>query len=347
MKRTLFYGITALIVLGLSMCKGPEKQDNSQKEQSVKPTVKTMTVQQKVVSKEISFAGNLLAGKETHLAPATAGRIDKIYVEVGDHVSAGQVLVEMDKTQLTQAKINYESLLKELQRLDTLKNIGSVSEQNYDQIKTQLDVARTNYEFLLENVQLKAPFSGIITGKYYNEGEMFGMSPNPAIGKAAIVSLMKLNPLKMNVSMSESYFPLVNKGQKAVITSDLYPEDTFQAHVSVKYPVVDNLSKTFTVELLIDNPDEKLRPGMFVKATLQFGIKNTIVVPSIAVLKQTGTNNRYVFVVENNKAVRKFVTLGQVFDDELEILSGLKPGEKLVVAGQNKLSDQIEVQIVN
>ena len=164
----------------------------------------------------------------------------------------------MDNTQLQQSKINYESLLSDLNRLDTLVSIGSATKQSYDQMKARYDVAKSNYEFLADNIQLKAPISGVITGKYYNDGEMFGMTPNPTTGKAAIVSIMIINPLKTIINIPESYFPFIEKGQEANILSELYPNDTFKGKVSIKYPVIDNLSKTFQVEIKINNNGERL-----------------------------------------------------------------------------------------
>ncbi len=343
-KMTRILGLAAIAVV-FTMCKPQNTEQETVTKQDA-PTVKVELVKKSDVMQSVSFAGTLIAGKENHLAPATAARIEKINVEVGDRVATGQVVVVMDNTQLQQAKINYESLANDLKRLDTLVAIGSATKQSYDQLKARYDVAKSNYEFLAENIQLKAPISGIITGKYYNDGEMFGMTPNPATGKAAIVSIMQINPLKTIISVPESYYPYVSVGQETMIVSELYPNDSFPGKVTIRYPIIDNMSKTFKVEIKIQNTGEKLRPGMFVKAVMNFGIKNTVVIPAISLLKQTGTNDRYVFVNNNGKARKVPVEIGEVFDDKIEILKGLKIGDQLLVAGQNKVEDGVEIQIV-
>ena len=107
------------------------------------------------------------------MAPAQPGRINKIKVEIGDRVGKGQVIAEMDRTTLNQAELQLINLEKDFRRLDTLMSVGGVAAQQYDQVKTQLDITRTNVEFLRENVVLSSPFAGIITAKYFENGELY------------------------------------------------------------------------------------------------------------------------------------------------------------------------------
>jgi RND family efflux transporter MFP subunit len=252
----------------------------------------------------------------------------------------------MDRTQLQQAKINMINLEADFKRLDTLKKTKSIADQQYDQLKARYDIAKSNYEFLLENTQLKAPFSGIISGKYFEDGEMYSGSPVSSIGKPAVVSLIQINNLTAQVSISSSYFPSVKLGMKADVVSELYPDKTFKGEVYRIYPTVDNATKTFMVEIKVQNSDLKLRPGMFAKLRLNFGEGAAVLVPSIAIIKQTGTNNMYTFVNQNNKAVKKQVKTGRIVDDKTEILDGISVGEELIVVGQNKLEDKVAIKII-
>ncbi len=307
--------------------------------------VKTQIVKNEVVSRTIEYTASLQPYQEVHLAPSTPGRIDKINVNISDHVSQGQTLVMMDRTQLEQARINLMKLESDYKRFDTLKKTGSIADQQYEQIRTAYDVAKTSYAYLQDNTQLKAPFAGIISGKYFENGEIYSGSPVATVGKPAIVSIVQISQLKALVSISSSYFPLVSQGMRAIVESELYPDLKFSGDISRIYPTVDNATKTFTVEVRIQNGQLKLRPGMFAKIRLDLGKGKGILVPNIAIVKQTGTNNMYVFVNKNNVAVKTPVITGRMFDDKIEILSGLSEGDEIVVVGQNKLEDKTPLSV--
>ena len=344
--QLISFSVMALAVVN-SACTSKGKDEAASKADSLKvENVRTMILEQKNVSRIIDYTSTLVAFEEVHLAPASPGRIDKINVEVSDRVTQGQVLVQMDRTQLQQAKINMLTREADYNRFDTLMKTNSVANQQYDQIKALYDIAKSNYEFLLENTQLKAPFSGIISGKYFEDGEMYSGSPIAAVGKPAVLSIIQINNLKAQVNVSSSYFPLITLGIKANIYSDLYPDKVFQGEVYRIYPTVDNATKTFVVELKIQNDNLKLRPGMFAKISMNFGEGSTILVPSISIVKQTGTNNMYAFVNENSKAVKKLVKTGRIIDDKTEILDGIKVGDELIIVGQNKLENQTAIKII-
>jgi RND family efflux transporter MFP subunit len=191
------------------------------------------------------------------------------------------------------------------------------------------------------------PFSGIISGKFFEDKENFTGAPNTKVGKPALVSIVKIDKLKAVFGVSASYYPLLSEKMKTAVTSDIYPGIKFSGEIYKIYPTVDPATKTVTVEVKVDNEDLKLRPGMFSKINLTLGSDSAILIPTIAVIKQTGTNDKYVFVIEKGIAKRILIKTGQVFDDKTEITSGLKPGDKLVVAGQNKLMDKSPVKVIN
>jgi len=282
-----------------------------------------------------------------HLVPSTPGRIEQIYVEIGSRVKKGDQLVQMDQTQLQQAIIQLKNLETDYKRLDTLQKVGSITRQQFDQISTQYEIARTNVEFLKENTRLVAPFNGVVSGKYFENGEMYSGAPNTSSGKAAILSIVQISPLKAIVNIPETYYPMVNEGMKTSIICDLYPDQVYEGQIMRKYPTIDVMTHSFQVEIRIDNPGEKLRPGMFARVNLELGEMNALVVPALAVLKMQGSNERYVFVEEQGKAKRISVTLGQRFDDMVEVISAeLKIGDRLITTGQSRLVDQVPVEIV-
>lgn len=309
--------------------------------------VRTQPLSIETISKRVSYTSSVIPFEEVYLAPASPGKITKIYVEVGDRVNKGQKLVQMDQTQLVQARIQLESLQKDFERLKTLKETGSIPEQQFDQVKTQLDVLKSNVKFLEENTVVIAPFEGIITAKYFENGENYSGAPNTQAGKASIVALQQISKVKAVINVSESYYTQLNNKTLVNMTSDVFPADTFVGSVYNIYPTIDPLSRTFKVEVAFTNPGLKLRPGMFGRISLELGKTEALVVPAITVLQQEGTNNRYIFVEKNGVAKRVDVSIGERFNDKLEILSDeIQPGDMLVVAGQAVLGNNNKVKVV-
>jgi len=341
-------GITALIlslIFALSACGQKEKNDSKSEDKT--EFVKTITLESQLIANTLEFTSTLIANEEVHLAPAQPGRIEKINVEIGSRFKQGDLLFTMDQTQLNQAKIQFQNLELDFKRLDTLRKTGSIAMQQYDQLKTQYEISKKNIQFLEENSRLRAPFSGVVAGKYYENGEMFSGAPNTLAGKAAVITLVQINPLKAIVSISESNYSRIKSGMSVDIVSD-----NFQAPIKGKvisvYPTIDPITRTFKVEISVPNAKEELRPGMFCRAKFDLDKTEALLAPSSAVLKLQGSNERYVFIEENGLAARKSVTIGRRFDDQVEIISnGVKAGDKLIVSGQARLLDGMKIEVKN
>jgi len=350
MKLSNLLPVIVILALGATACssKTETKTADTQAATTVRTEkVKVMALQSQVIGKDIEYTSTLKAYEEVHLVPSTPGRIDQIFVEVGSRVRKGDLLVQMDQTQLHQAEIQLKNLETDYKRLDTLQKVGSITRQQFDQVSTQYEIARTNVEFLKENTRLVAPFSGIISGKYFEDGEMYSGAPNTAAGKAAILSIVQISPLKAIINIPETYYPLVSEGMETKVVCDIYPGENYTGRIIRKYPTIDVATHSFQVEVEVSNPGEKLRPGMFARVSMELGEVNALVVPALAVLKMQGSNERYVFIEEQGKAKRISVEIGQRFDDKVEILSSeLKEGERLIIVGQARLVDQVPVEVV-
>ncbi len=309
--------------------------------------VKVEHISKTKISRTIDYTSTIMPFEELNMVPSTPGRIDKFYVEVGDWVSQGEDLFLMDRTQLLQLKLQLSSLEKDLSRLDTLLKTGSAKQQQYDQLKTQYDVTKTNVDFMEGNTLVKAPFTGIITGKYFEDGEMYSGVPTTATGRSAIVTLMQVNPLKVIVSLSEQYYPMIRKGMKAVITADVFDDEKFTGTVFRIAPTINTVTRSFDVEIEMPNKTNLLKPGMFVRVSMDLGEIESFVVPASTVLVQEGTNTRFVFVERDNIAERVEVLLGKRFDDMFEIISeNLKEGDHLITEGQARLINGDKIEII-
>jgi RND family efflux transporter MFP subunit len=346
--KNLHYLKMASLALVLFACKqNDQKEEGEEVPEKIFP-VKIETLKKQAIERTLDYTANLMAFKEVHYAPAAPGRIDKIHVEVGSRITKGQVLVESDRTQLVQAATQYENAKSNFQRVDTLFQLGSISEQQYEQAKTHYEVALSSVEFLKENTTLTSPINGIVTGKYFENGEFYSGVPNTQAGKAAVISLMQINKLKALVSVSERYFPHVKKGMTAVVSTDVYPSQIFDATVNKIHPVIDQSTRTFQVELLIQNQEELLRPGMFSRISFSLSADESLLVPAIAVLKQDGTNNRYVFIHEDGEAQQIPVKIGKRENHLVEILSSeVQEGMELIIDGQANLLQGSRVVIVS
>lgn len=344
--KTLTLIVPLTIVLAVSCGRPSGSETTAAAEEKTEP-VRVVSLENQTIARNVEYTATLQAFEEIHLAPASPGRIENIAAEVGDRVTQGQVLVQMDRTQWHQANIQMRTLETDFSRLDTLRKVGSIALQQYDQMKSQYEIARSNVEFLSENTRLKAPFSGIISGKYFEQGEMYTGAPVPTIGKPAILSIVQINRLKLLVPISEKYFPLIRKGMEVKVRTDIYPDLEFRGKVFNVYPVMDPTSRTFNIEISVDNPSEKLRPGMFARVSLDLDKVEAILLPAIAVLKLQGSNERYLFLAEDGKARRVSVEIGARYDDKIEVISDeLKLGDQVVINGQARLLDGMKIEVV-
>lgn len=333
--------VIVITLLSVNSC-APEQAEEQKTE---KLPVRIMKAELTTKDDIISFTGIVQPWEEAHVGSGVPAKIERILVDVDDYVQKGQLLAQMDRTQLYQAEIRVQTLKDNLRRLETLKRVGAVTQQNYEQVKAEYDIAKSSLENLKENTQIYSPLTGVVTGRYFSDGEIFSMTPGPA-GKPAIVSILQVTPVKVIINVSEKLYPVIERRMFAEIGADMYPGKNFSGYVERIHPVIDRATGTFKVEIRIPNEDRILRPGMYVRVGLNLGEKETFIVPSQTVLRQSGSNERYVFVEKDGIAIRRTVQIGERMDDMLEIREGLKPGENLIVSGQHNLLHNQKIRIV-
>ena len=334
MKKIVLLFAAAVCLIS---CGKKEAQTTQQEAERVE-VVSTITLQEKEIERVFTVSTNLQGYLTQNVAPSLTGKIEHIFVEVGDEVKAGDMLVRMDQTQYLTQKIQLANLETEMGRLEALLETGSVSQQTYDQTKVGYDQLKQNLAFLEQNTYVKAPFDGVISAKTYEDGELYGGQP--------IVVLTQVKKLKALIAVPEKYYPLIKEGMKLTVKSEVYPEETFPATIEVVYPTIDAASHTFQCKIVIPNASEKLRAGMYVTTTLGLGKENTIVVPYQSVEKLIGSNERYVFINENGYAKRVSVKLGQRFDESIEIIAPeIKAGVEYISVGQHKLVDGVKIEV--
>lgn len=331
-------GALALI---LSSCAG-NKSDGQMAvavtEQTPKVTV-TVASRQNVPQTGI-YSSTVQANVVNNIASQTAGRIRTLNVEVGDFVEKGQVLAEMDRVSLDQAALTLKNNETELERIRALFEEGGVSQSDYETAELTYNVSKSSYDNLLENTVLCAPVSGVITARNYDSGDMYAMS-------SPIYTLQQITPVKLLVPVSEMDYTNVKQGDKVTLTVDAIPGRTFSGSIVRVYPVIDPTSHTFNAEVHVPNTDRAIRPGMYARVTVTYGVNNSIVLPDTAILKQQGSGVRTVFILKDDNTVEsRIVTLGLHFDGKYEVLSGLEEGETVVVTGNSSLNGGDKVEVV-
>ena len=334
MKKIVLMMAAAVCLIG---CGKKDAQATQQETERVE-VVGTITLQEKEIERVLNISTNLQGYVTQNVAPSLTGKIEHIFVEVGDEVKAGDMLVRMDQTQYLTQKIQLANLEIEVGRLEALLETGSVSQQTYDQTKVAYDQLKQNLAFLEQNTYVKAPFDGVISAKTYEDGELYGGQP--------IVVLTQVKKLKALIAVPETYYPMIKEGMKLTVKSEVYPDESFPATIEVVYPTIDAASHTFQCKVVIPNASKKLRGGMYVTTTLGLGKENTIVVPYQSVEKLLGSNERYVFINDNGYAKRVSVKLGQRFDENIEIIAPeIKAGVEYISVGQHKLVDGVKIEV--
>lgn len=286
------------------------------------------------------YTATVEAEVKNNIAPSSPVRIDKIFVEVGDHVSKGQKLVQMDAANLKQTKLQLDNQEVEFNRIDELYKVGGASKSEWDAAKMAYDVKKTAYQNLLENTSLLSPISGVVTARNYDSGDMYS-------GGNPVLTVEKITPVKLLINVSEVYFTKVKKGAPVNVKLDVYGDEAFEGKISLIYPTIDPSTRTFQVEIQLPNQNQKVRPGMFARASLNFGTEENVVVPDLAIVKQAGAGDRYVYVYKDGKVTYNKVELGRRMGAEYELKSGVPNNSQVVIAGQTRLINGTEVEVEN
>lgn len=302
-------------------------------------TVEVVAAVRGEVPQESVYASTVEAWAVNNIAPQTSARIRKINVEVGDYVRKGQVLAEMDRLQLDQTHLQLVNDSTELSRIRTLYEQGGVAKSDLDAMELSYAVRQSTYRNLKENTILTSPVTGYVTARNYDLGDLYSMS-------APLFTVEQVIPVKLKVGVSESEYTKVKKGDKVSIEVAALPGRTFQGRISRIYPTISAATHTFLTEVTVDNSDRALRPGMYGRVTILFGINKSIVVPDQCIVKQEGTGQKFIYVLNDDSTVSFVpITLGRHIDTSFEVLEGLEEGQKVVVKGQAGLKDGLKVNV--
>jgi RND family efflux transporter MFP subunit len=163
---------------------------------------------------------------------------------------------------------------------------------------------------------------------------------------APVYVVEQINPVKLKVNVSEKLFTQIKKGMEVDVKLDVYGDEVFKGKVSLVYPTIDAATRTFPVEIAIANANQRVRPGMFARVTFSYGTANHVVVPDQAVVKQTGSGDRYVYVYNNGTIEFKKVELGRRLGTEYELIGGVASGDNVVTEGHSRVVNGGKAEVV-
>ena len=341
MKKSLIMLIAA-VAMASCASNSTEKTEEAASTPSAETAVlvKTATATAETIDLTEVYTSEIKPYKENDITPAVAGlHIDKIKVDVGDHVRQGQVIVVMDQTTLKQQELNLATMQDNYDRMKPVHEAGGVSDQQIVQLENQLNLQKEVVENLRKNSTIVSPISGVVTARNFESGDLFASMP--------ILHIMQINQLKVIANVSEQYYTSVKVGHPVEIEVDLFPGETFNGKVTRINPALDATTRTFGVEITIPNGKERLRPGMYARATFNMGQREAVMVPDQAIQKQAGSSERFVYVIKDGVAEYRFVKDGRRVGNMIEILDGLEAGDEVATTSFTRLAGGKKVEVKN
>lgn len=284
------------------------------------------------------YTAQLEAKTLNNITAQAGGRVKQILVAVGDRVAAGQVVARMEATQASAAQIQLADAKTNFARMDELYKVGGISKAQWEQAKSALEQAKLSYGNASENTLLRSPISGFVTAKNYDNGDV----TSPA---QPILVIQQVSPLKVVVNVSEQYYTRLKPGLEAHLSVEALGEQTFSGRITKVYPTVDATTHTVGVEIEVANKDQRLRPGMYARLSLDFGVRQALTISDKAIVRQAGSGIRYVYVLKEGKAVYREVELGELQDGRYEALRGIEPGEQLIISAPSRLKNGTAVKL--
>lgn len=353
-------------------CGGSSTEDT----EKVDPiAVKTAVIANQDIQGGLNFFGNIEGNQSVKVYSTIPNRVTNIYVNIGDNVKKGKVLATVKADKISEAVTQAEAALEaataqyntaeaEFRRVQKLIDENVVSQSHYDAVKTQRDAAKSNVkqaesmyataQSQYQDTRITAPISGTISKRNYELGDMAGV-------QLPFFEIVEMNKVKVTINIIERHLGKVKPGQTANLMVNSHPDEIFTGEITIVNPTLDDLTRTARAEIIFDNPELKLKPGMFANVEVIVAEKNDVpVIPEYAIIEKTTLDyskgkistgkvkiEKYVFTIQDTIALKKKIETGIEHNNLVEVLSGIESGERLVTQGQHVLLDSSLVHIVD
>jgi len=336
----LIIAAVVIKIVGSSSSTDQRRQNN--------PIVRTEQPHRETVFNVLKFTGDVIPIQQANIFSKVGGNLEKVYADMGTYVQKGQMLAQIDTTeiyqQFQQVSATYQNAKLTYQRNKDLSEQNLIAKQDLDNADAAMKVAAANFEtakIRLDYARITAPFSGFITKRFLDPGALVNSNNS---NNSTLFTLMDLSAMKIIIYVLEKDIPLAKIGKKAVITVDAFPGKEFYGSVARISEAVDLSTRTMAVEVDIPNSERRLKPGMFASVTIIVNERsNSITVLTQAIMKDAG--GFFLYVVNDNMAKRIGVNPGIEQDNRIEILSGLNGNENIISTGQQFVKDGGQVII--
>jgi len=332
------------------------KEKKEQPERAV--NVRIATAEKKKIQPYLETTGTLKADEEVTVSSEVDGIVRQIKVDEGSSVNKGTLLVEINEIDyvldwkrseaaLKQTEANLANAQAEYKRKNTLYQEELITRQQFDDITTKIALADAEMDRAkatlaiskekLARTKVYSPLTGAVKEKRVSIGD-YVRNGTP------LLQLIKINPLKLNFTISEKDAASIKIGQEVAFSVDSYADKKFKGRVSLLYPNVEEKTRTLQAEALVPNADHLLKPGYFASTLIYTEKPREVVLAPITALLYDNAVIR-IFVVDGDKARERVIKIGGKYGEFIEVLEGLKEMEQIVVVGQNNLSEGVKVNV--
>lgn len=307
--------------------------------------VSVVTVGKLPFKTELSLVGTITGDNDVAIVSETQGKVVRVLAEVGEYKAAGAPIIQIDdeikKANLNVAQVNYEKAKKDLERYETLNKEKTVSDAQYETIRQVYQVAESQYIIArrqYNDTQIKTPIAGVVTARNVDVGTMVQE-------KMVVANVVDISKLKVKLNVAESDVFRLKVGDKVEVTTDVYPGVTFEGRLATISDKGDE-AHTYPVEISLPNRKEHpLKAGMFGRVSfVSLSQSEALMIPREAIIGSV--KKPEVFVVENGVAIKRPIIAGAESGTNVQLLSGLKENETIVVNGHNNLRDSMAVSII-
>lgn len=348
MRTHTLLHFTTMVCLSLTLiaCQNADAAKPGPNDDTPPPatTVEVMHAERGTLHAAISTTTILEAYQEADVTPRVSGIIERILVDEGDTVTAGQVIAELDKERLEQAVHQVAAELRgvdqELARLNEMASRQMVSADAVERLQANRDTLHARLrlaEIDLEASTIRAPISGVISRRYAKPGNLVQQH-----NRESLFHIVDLNQLQAVLHIPERDIGQVRIGQTVILDTN---HQRFEAEVARISPAVDRVSGTFRVVVDVDNQAMQIRAGMFARAELRYATEhNALRVPADAIIQLDG--EQFVYVVEDERAQRQAVRTGIRQGQWIQITDGISEHSAIITTGQAHISDNSPVVTV-
>ncbi|MDJ0654377.1 MAG: efflux RND transporter periplasmic adaptor subunit [Xanthomonadales bacterium] len=348
--RIMQTGAILASVLVIAACNGPggsgESGDAEESDEEIAVPVEAQRSTLNTVYASYKGTTTLEAEREADVVAKTSGIVLDILVEEGDTVEAGQVVARLERDrlelELERAKATLDQLRKDYDRSQELFNKKLISSDAYERARSDLDQQQASFDMArleLSYTEVRTPIGGVVSERMVKVGKLVNVYE-------ALFRVHDFNPLLAEIFVPERELSALRPGQSALLELDALAQDEFSGQLARVSPVVDPDTGTFKVTIEIRDPDPRLKPGMFGRVNIVYDVKeNVVTIPQDALIIED--RERYVYVVENDRARRVDVVAGYVTEGRVEILQGLDEGEEVVTAGKGSIAGETLLDVIN